>query len=92
MPAGSRTFEQRWRFLLNLKSAQSEYSMASLRPMPTEELAHEFANGLLQAVGWNGEIDRQMKIPLKNFMSMEKDDSSRNGSRECKSRTFRKVA
>ena len=44
-----------------------------LTPMPTEELAHEFANGLLQAVGWNGEIDQQMKTPLKYFMGTERD-------------------
>lgn len=44
-----------------------------LVPIPTEQLAHEFANGLLQAVGWNGEIDRQIKSPLKDFIGVEKD-------------------
>ena len=58
--------------ILTESEIRTQSIQGSLRPMPTEELAHEFANGLLQAVGWNGEIDRQMKIPLKNFMSMEK--------------------
>ena len=52
---------------------RTQSTQGSLTPMPTEELAHEFANGLLQAVGWNGEIDRQMKTPLKHFMGVERD-------------------
>ena len=52
---------------------RTQSTQGSLTPTPTEELAHELANGLLQAVGWNGEIDRQMKTPLKHFMGVERD-------------------
>ena len=44
-----------------------------LTPMPTEQLAHEFANGLLQAVGWNGEIDPTTKTSLKDFVGVEQE-------------------
>ena len=30
----------------------------SLLPMPTEQLAQEYANAVLRAIGWNGEVDR----------------------------------
>ena len=44
-----------------------------LTPMPTEQLAHEFASGLLQAVGWNGEIDPTTKTLLKDFLGVEQE-------------------
>ena len=59
--------------VLTESEIRTQSSQGSLTPTPTEELAHELANGLLQAVGWNGEIDRQMKTPLKHFMGVERD-------------------
>ena len=36
-----------------------------------EQLAHEYANGLARAVGWNDAVDREAEYPFQDILSDE---------------------
>ena len=72
--AGERTTKcQRAESILRTDAVLTESEIraaaikGSLLPMPTEQLAQEYANAALRAIGWNGEIDRSSKDDFKRL-------------------------